>query len=83
MNDVRYSVAGILWSGVMTKEFDVFGRIAEIELCETAAITVEQIDDEITVVIASQVTADQALKLSWALALAAENAAKLLASAET
>ncbi len=73
----------------MTKELDVFGRIAEIELCETAAITVEQIDDEITVVIASvacthfQVTADQALKLYRALALAAENAAKVLASTET
>jgi len=50
---------------------------------------VEQIDDEITVAIASgvcvhfQVTADQALKLSRALAMAGENAAKFLASTET
>jgi hypothetical protein len=61
---------------------DYPGRIAEIELNESAAICVEQIDDEITVAIASvvgvhfELTADQALKLSRALAVAAENAAK-------
>lgn len=61
---------------------DYPGRIAEIELNESAAICVEQIDDEITIAIASaigvhfQVTADQALELSRALAVAAENAAK-------
>ena len=55
------------------------GRIAEIELNESAAICVEQIDDEITISIASvvgvhfEVTADQALALSRALAVAAEN----------
>lgn len=74
---------------MMTKELDVFGRVEEIEIDESAAITVEQIDDEITVAIASvvrihfQVTADQALKLSRALAVAAENAAKFPASTET
>ncbi|WP_018319320.1 hypothetical protein [Bradyrhizobium sp. WSM2793] len=57
-------------------------RIDEIELNESAAIIVEQADDEITAVIASvvgvhfQVSADQALKLSRALAVAAENAKK-------
>lgn len=56
------------------------GRIAEIEINESAAICVEQIDDEITVAIASvvgvhfQVTADQALELSRALAVAGKNA---------
>lgn len=61
---------------------DYPGRIAEIELNESAAICVEQIDEEITVSIASvvgvhfELTADQALKLSQALAIAAENAAK-------
>ncbi len=56
-----------------------------IEIDPSAAIVVEQIDDEITVVIASvacthfQVTAEQALRLSRALAVAAENANKCLA----
>ena len=51
-----------------------------VELSETAAVLVEQIEDEITVVIAStvnvhfEVTADQALRLSRALAAAAANA---------
>jgi hypothetical protein len=73
----------------MAKELDVFGRVEEIEIDESAAIAVEQVDDEITVSIASvvcvhfQVTADQAFKLSRALAVAAENAAKFLASAGT
>lgn len=67
----------------------MFGRVEEIEINESAAIAVEQIDDEITVAVASvvcvhfQVTADQAFKLSRALAVAAENAAKFLASTET
>ncbi|WP_235884969.1 MULTISPECIES: hypothetical protein [Bradyrhizobium] len=45
---------------------DFIGRIAEIELDESAAIIIEQVDDEITLAIASivgvhfQVTADQA-----------------------
>ncbi|MGL3104127.1 hypothetical protein [Bradyrhizobium sp. BR 1432] len=49
------------------------GVSLEIEIDDSAAIIVEQIDDEITVAIASlvgvhfQVTADQALKLSQAL----------------
>lgn len=59
---------------------DYPGRIAEIELNESAAICVEQIEEEITVSIASAVgvhfelTADQALSLSRALAVAAKNA---------
>ncbi|WP_407122720.1 hypothetical protein [Bradyrhizobium sp. STM 3561] len=71
------------------EQYDFPGRIAEIELNESAAVCVEQIDDEITVVIASvvgvhfELTADQALKLSRALALAAENAEKFRASVET
>lgn len=73
----------------MANEPDWPGLVDEIEIGESAAITVEQIEDEITVAIASvvcvqfQVTADQALKLSRALAAAADNAAKFLASAET
>jgi hypothetical protein len=69
-------------SVVMAKDPEGLGRIAEIEIDESAAIIVEQIDDEITVAIASlvgvhfQVTAAQALKLSQALAAAAENAEK-------
>ncbi|MCP1765009.1 MULTISPECIES: hypothetical protein [Bradyrhizobium] len=65
------------------------GQIARIEIDESAAICVEQIDDEITIAIASvvgihfQVTADQALELSRALAVAAENAAKSRVSVET
>ncbi|MEH2517562.1 hypothetical protein V1279_003135 [Bradyrhizobium sp. AZCC 1610] len=72
----------------MAKEPDNLGRVAEIEIDESAAIIVEQIDNEITVAIASvvgvhfQVTAEQALELSRALALAAENAAKSPASTE-
>jgi hypothetical protein len=70
----------------MTMEWP--GRVDEIEIGESAAIAVEQIDDEITVVIASvvgihfELTADQALRLSRALAVAAENASKFPASAE-
>ncbi|WP_245314062.1 hypothetical protein [Bradyrhizobium elkanii] len=62
-------------------ELDEFGRYV-VELDESAAITVEQIDDEITVTIASivgvdfQVTADQALELSRVLATAAADAKK-------
>jgi hypothetical protein len=73
----------------MAKESDWPGLVDNIEISETAAIAVEQIDEEITVAIASvvgvhfQVTAYQALKLSRALAWAAENAAKFLASTET
>ncbi|MGY3610461.1 MULTISPECIES: hypothetical protein [unclassified Bradyrhizobium] len=74
----------------MANERDDFpGHIARIEIDESAAIAIEQIEDEITVVIASvigvhfQVTADQALELSRALALAAANAAKFSASADT
>ena len=73
----------------MAKEFDWRGLVDEIEINESAGITVEQIDDEITIAIASvvcvhfQVTADQALKLSRALAVAADNAAKFLASTDT
>ncbi|MCP3412724.1 hypothetical protein NLM16_01265 [Bradyrhizobium brasilense] len=74
----------------MANERESFpGEIAKIEIDESAAITVEQIDDEITVAIASvvgvhfQVTADQARELSRALAVAAENAAKFLESTET
>ncbi|QHO79413.1 hypothetical protein ACH79_40630 [Bradyrhizobium sp. CCBAU 051011] len=76
-------------SAGMAKEPDGLERVGEIEIDESAAITVEQIDDEITVAIASivgvhfQVTADQALKLSRALAVAAESAAKFRASTET
>ncbi|MEZ2146361.1 hypothetical protein AAE026_29295 [Bradyrhizobium sp. DN5] len=70
-------------------QYDFPGRIAEIELSESAAICVEQVDDEITIIIASvigvdfQVTAHQALKLSQALAVAAENAEKFRQSVET
>jgi hypothetical protein len=76
-------------SVVTAKELDVFGRIEEIAINESAAIAVEQIDDEITVAIAGvvcvhfQVTSDEAFKLSRALAVAAENAAKFIASAQT
>jgi len=60
----------------MSMEKDDLGRYV-VELNESAAIIVEQIEDEITVVIASvvgvnfQVTAAQALELSRALAAAA------------
>jgi len=68
----------------MADELHAFGRVAEIELDETTAVTVEQVDDEIIVAIAGIVcvhfliTADQALKLSGALALAAENASRFV-----
>jgi hypothetical protein len=85
-------LAGDLMESVVViskEELDeVFGRIDEIEIDETAAIAVEQVDDEITVAIAGivcvhfELMADQALKLSCALAVAAENASKFLASAE-
>lgn len=57
-------------------EKDEDGRYV-VELSESAAIIVEQIEDEITVIIANvigvdfQLTADQALGLSQALAAAA------------
>ena len=76
-------------SVAMAKEPDWPGLVDRIEISESAGITVEQIDDEITVAIAStvcvhfQVTADQALKLARALAVAADNAARFLASTET
>jgi hypothetical protein len=60
-------------------EKDDLGRYI-VEISESAAISVEQIEDEITLVIASvvgvhiQVTAAQALQLSRALAAAAANA---------
>jgi|KBSSwiStaDraftv2_1062776.scaffolds.fasta_scaffold87304_4 hypothetical protein len=60
-------------------EKDDLGRYV-FELSDSAAVLVEQIQDEITVVIASVVnvhfeaTADQALQLSRALAAAAANA---------
>ena len=77
------------WSVVMAKELEAFGCVEQIEIGESAAIAVEQMDDEITVAIASvvcvhfQLTADQALKLCRALAMAAENAAKFLGATET
>ncbi|WOH64056.1 hypothetical protein [Bradyrhizobium sp. BWA-3-5] len=70
----------------MVKDPDDLSLVAVIEIDESAAIIVEQIDDEITLSIASvvgvhfQVTAEQALKLSEALVIAAENAAKSRAS---
>jgi hypothetical protein len=73
----------------MAREVDWPGRVDEIEISESAAITVEQIDEEITVAIASvvcvhfQLTVDQALKLSRALAVAADNAAKYLSGTQT
>jgi hypothetical protein len=42
-------------SVVIAKELDVFGHIEEIAINESAAIAVEQIDDEITVAIAGVV----------------------------
>ncbi|MCK1517127.1 hypothetical protein IVB22_32415 [Bradyrhizobium sp. 190] len=74
----------------MANERDNYpGQIARIEIDESAAIAIEQIEDEITIVIASvvgvhfQVTADQALALSRALAVAAANATKSSASTGT
>lgn len=70
----------------MAKESDDLGRVAEIELNESVAIAVEQVDDEITVIIAGvvgvhfELTADQALDFSRALATAAANAKKFAAS---
>ncbi|MDU2924055.1 hypothetical protein, partial [Bradyrhizobium sp.] len=58
-------------------ELNALGRVDEIEIDETAAVIVEQIEDEITVSIASvvsvylQLTPEQAIKLSRALAVAA------------
>jgi hypothetical protein len=69
-------------------EKDEDGRYV-IELNGTAAVFVEQIEDEITVVIASvvnvhfEVTADQALQLSRALAAAAANAVAATADTPT
>jgi hypothetical protein len=63
----------------VSMEKDDLGRYV-IELNESAAITVEQIEDKITVIIASvvgvnfQLSAAQALELSRALAAAAANA---------
>jgi hypothetical protein len=63
----------------MSMEEDDLGRYV-VELNESAAITVDQIEDEITVIIASvvgvdfQLSAAQALELSRALAAAATNA---------
>jgi len=42
-------------SVAIANELDIFGRVAEIEIDESAAIAVEQVDDEITVAIASVV----------------------------
>ena len=62
-------------------EKDDLGRYI-VEIKRLAAIAVEQIDDEIIIAIASfvgidfQLTADQALELSRALAAAAANATK-------
>ena len=69
-------------------ELNALGRVDAIEIDETAAVIVEQIEDEITVSIASvvsvylQLTPEQAIKLSRALAVAAERAAEFLASGE-
>jgi hypothetical protein len=63
----------------LSMEKDDLGRYV-VELNESAAIIVEQIEDEITVTIASvvgvdfQISAAQALELSHALAAAAANA---------
>jgi len=85
----RYTVGkDVVESVVMAKQLDAAWHVEEIEIDETAVIAVEQADDEISVMIASvvgvsfQLTADQALKLSRALAVAAENAKKFLASGD-
>jgi len=76
-------------NGGQSNGSDWRGLVDEIEIGDSAGIAVEQIDDEITVSIASvisvhfQVTPDQAVKPSKPLAVAAGNAAKFLASAET
>ncbi|MEY9460322.1 hypothetical protein ABH973_000735 [Bradyrhizobium ottawaense] len=74
----------------MANEQDVvIGRIAEIEIDKSAAILVEQMDDEISIAIAGvvgvhlQVMPGQARELSRSLAVAAENAEKFRASAKT
>ncbi|MDA9473457.1 hypothetical protein XI03_02810 [Bradyrhizobium sp. CCBAU 65884] len=74
----------------MANEQDVvIGRIAEIEIDKSAAILVEQMDDEISIAIAGvvgvqlQVTPWQARELSRSLAVAAENAETFRASAKT
>nr|WP_041757272.1 hypothetical protein [Bradyrhizobium sp. ORS 278] len=72
----------------MPDELSVFGFVDEIEIEESAAVVVEQIDEEITVSIASvvsvnfQLTPEQTMELSRALAIAAEKAAEFLASDE-
>ena len=69
----------------LSMEKDDLGRYV-VELNESAAIIVEQIEDEITVVIASvvgvnfQITAAQALELSRALAAAAASVTPSTAS---
>jgi hypothetical protein len=68
----------------MMKDMDWPGLIDRVELNESAVIDIEQIDEEITFVVAGivcvnfELTADQALKLSKALAVAGENANKFL-----
>jgi hypothetical protein len=63
---------------------EIFGIIDRVELNESTVVDVEQRDDEITFAIAGIVcvnfdlSPDQALKLSRALATAAENASKFL-----
>jgi hypothetical protein len=62
--------------------------IDRIQIHESAVIEVEQVDDEITFLIGGivsvnfDVTPDEALKISRALAVAAENANKFLAETE-
>ncbi|MDD1522418.1 MULTISPECIES: hypothetical protein [Bradyrhizobium] len=65
------------------------GRTTEIKIDKTAAVIVQQMDDEISIAIVSvvgaqfQVTAGQARELSRSLAVAAENAEHFRASAKT
>ncbi|MDU6729475.1 MAG: hypothetical protein E6471_22655, partial [Bradyrhizobium sp.] len=78
----------LLRERMIEDELNALGRVDAIEIDETAAVIVEQIEDEITVSIASvvsvylQLTPEQAIKLSRALAVAAERAAEFLASGE-
>ncbi|WP_183714747.1 hypothetical protein [Bradyrhizobium sp. ERR14] len=74
----------------MAKEQDIcIERTTEIEIDKTAAVIVEQMDDEVTIAIVSvvgfqfQVTAGHARESSRSLAVAAENAEKFRASAKT
>ncbi|CAL74419.1 hypothetical protein BRADO0476 [Bradyrhizobium sp. ORS 278] len=82
------AVTCILEKAAMPDELSVFGFVDEIEIEESAAVVVEQIDEEITVSIASvvsvnfQLTPEQTMELSRALAIAAEKAAEFLASDE-